>query len=158
MATNKKGSLESLKLKDHCEMCGASQRNPNSLPLEAAFNPSGKPMTLCRDCRMGSAELLHENATKINEAAKSLSGMNVSGALESLKDNGYIFEANALAHLASVATGTKADFSECQNCGTLWGDDLLNPVEDIGQRVGPGEPMPSGECPDEDCRAVCHTI
>ncbi len=61
-----KGILESLKLKRHCEMCGATNKKPKSVlehhkdefQLEPAFNPSGQPMTLCRDCRIGSAELL----------------------------------------------------------------------------------------------------
>jgi hypothetical protein len=56
------GPLVSLALKDYCEMCGASRRHPASLPLEAAFDPSGQAKTLCRDCRMGSAELLHERS------------------------------------------------------------------------------------------------
>jgi hypothetical protein len=46
--------LESLKVKKHCEMCGAGRKGM----LEPAFDPSGKPKTLCRDCRIGSAELL----------------------------------------------------------------------------------------------------
>lgn len=61
-----KGVLESLRLKRHCEMCGATNKKPksvlehhkNEFQLEPAFNPSGQPMTLCRDCRIGSAELL----------------------------------------------------------------------------------------------------
>ena len=63
---NAKGPLESLKLKNHCEMCGVSERHVASvvrdivMPLEPAFNPSGQPKTLCRDCRIGSAELIRE--------------------------------------------------------------------------------------------------
>jgi hypothetical protein len=52
------GPLESLKLKTHCEMCGATNRNKGAAPLEPAFDPSGRPKTLCRKCRIGSAELL----------------------------------------------------------------------------------------------------
>ena len=61
---NAKGPLESLKLKDHCEMCGVSEHTLSKaardkfLPLEPAFNPAGIPKTLCRDCRIGSAELI----------------------------------------------------------------------------------------------------
>lgn len=66
-----KGILESLKLKWHCEMCGATNKKPKSVlehhkdefQLEPAFNPSGQPMTLCRDCRIGSAELLASRKT-----------------------------------------------------------------------------------------------
>lgn len=44
--------LESLTLKDHCEMCG------HTTHLEPAFDPSAQPKTLCDQCRIGSAELL----------------------------------------------------------------------------------------------------
>lgn len=57
-SNTKPGPLESLTLKDHCEMCG-SRGIGTSRELEPAFNPSGQAMTLCRDCRIGSAELLH---------------------------------------------------------------------------------------------------
>ena len=43
---------------------------------------------------------------------------------------------------------------ECQNCGDLWTEKELNEVQDVLQRVAPGEKMPYGECP--DCGAVCH--
>lgn len=45
---------------------------------------------------------------------------------------------------------------ECQDCGREWEEDDLYPVEDISERVAPGEPMPSGECP--WCGAVCHPV
>lgn len=38
----------------HCEMCGAN----SAQLLEPAFDPSGNPQILCRQCRIGSAELL----------------------------------------------------------------------------------------------------
>jgi hypothetical protein len=45
---------------------------------------------------------------------------------------------------------------ECQNCGKRWTEDeLLLPIPHLEERVSPGEPMPSGECP--ECRALCHT-
>jgi len=46
------------------------------------------------------------------------------------------------------------DQSECQNCGQVWPDDELEPAKDLRQRVAPGEPFPSGECP--ACGALCH--
>jgi len=65
------GPLESYKVAGHCEMCGApAQRNGRAAMLEPAFNPSGEPMTLCRDCRIGSAELLAEQRTALLEACK----------------------------------------------------------------------------------------
>jgi len=45
-------------------MCGVSKKHVSSdvrdkiISLEAAFDPSGKPKTLCQPCRIGSAELL----------------------------------------------------------------------------------------------------
>jgi len=48
------------------------------------------------------------------------------------------------------------DRSACQNCGKEWDNGQLNPIQDIHQRVEPGEPMPSGECP--DCGALCQLI
>ena len=42
----------------------------------------------------------------------------------------------------------------CENCSMRWAEHELLPIEDIFQRVAPGEPMPSGECP--DCGALCH--
>ena len=48
---------------------------------------------------------------------------------------------------------------QCQNCGNMYLlDELTNPIPDLAQRVAPGEPMPSGECPEPQCGAVCHTL
>ena len=45
----------------------------------------------------------------------------------------------------------------CENCGNLYlFSELTNPIHDLHERVAPGEPMPSGECPAAECRAVCH--
>jgi hypothetical protein len=52
--TKKLGPLESLQLLKHCEMCGARGAGAR---LEPAFSPSWIARTLCRDCRIGSAEL-----------------------------------------------------------------------------------------------------
>lgn len=74
------GPLESLRLKGHCEMCGAqaeSKRGANGIwkhgaigGLEAAFNPSSVPMTLCQPCRSGSAELLAAQRGELIAACK----------------------------------------------------------------------------------------
>ena len=43
----------------------------------------------------------------------------------------------------------------CQDCSALWDEEnLLKEIPDLQMRVAPGEPMPTGECP--NCRAVCH--
>lgn len=56
--TQKCHALESLALADHCQMCSHANKDEGYAPLEPAFNPGGRPMTLCRPCRIGSAELL----------------------------------------------------------------------------------------------------
>ena len=62
------GPLESLVLKDHCEMCGVTALAAGRVGvlLEPAFDPSGQPKTLCRDCRIGSAELLADRRIKLS--------------------------------------------------------------------------------------------
>src|SRR5512137_213778 len=45
----------------------------------------------------------------------------------------------------------------CQGCGERIGDrELLGGIRDLGERVAPGEIMPSGECP--RCGALCHEL
>jgi hypothetical protein len=66
------GPLESYKMADHCEMCGR-QRGAGwegSAKLEPGFNPSGKPKTLCYDCRIGSAEILADVRADLLAACK----------------------------------------------------------------------------------------
>jgi hypothetical protein len=46
--------------------------------------------------------------------------------------------------------------SRCQNCRRIWNPDELKHIKDIFERVDPGEPMPSGECP--DCGALCEPL
>lgn len=73
---NKPGPLESYKMAEHCEMCGVSAKHVSDvvrhrmMPLEPAFNPSGQPKTLCRDCRIGSAELLADVRANLLAACK----------------------------------------------------------------------------------------
>jgi hypothetical protein len=44
---------------------------------------------------------------------------------------------------------------QCGNCGEFWKEaELVTPIQDIHERVAPGEPMPAGECP--TCGACCH--
>ncbi len=71
------GPLESLQargLKDHCEMCGDHTDEARDW-FEPAFNPDGKPKTLCRDCRIGSAELLAAKRESAQEFASLVSRM-----------------------------------------------------------------------------------
>lgn len=45
------------------------------------------------------------------------------------------------------------EWSQCQDCGLVVRNTNLKPVKNLLQRVEPGEPMPSGECP--ECGALC---
>jgi len=46
--------------------------------------------------------------------------------------------------------------SACQNCDWSGPDSLLGEIVDLHERVAPGEPMPSGECP--ECRCLCQPL
>jgi hypothetical protein len=51
---------------------------------------------------------------------------------------------------------TEEERGRCQDCGKVWSNEQLRPIRDIFQRVDPGEPMPSGECPERD--AFCQLL
>jgi hypothetical protein len=64
-------------------------------------------------------------------------------------------------HLALIGNGDLLaelephfPYAVCQNCQKAIKEDDIVPMpeKDIHERVGPGEPMPAGECP--DCHAV----
>jgi len=76
---NKPGPLESYPTLAYCEMCGARDYKKQGsvvaghaglAGLEPAFDPSGQPKTLCRDCRIGSAELLADVRADLLAACK----------------------------------------------------------------------------------------
>ena len=46
--------------------------------------------------------------------------------------------------------------SYCQNCNRIWLGVSLKPIKDLQERVDPGEPIPSGECP--NCGALCQLL
>jgi hypothetical protein len=61
-------------------MCGdteakARNHDEGTAALEPAFNPSGEPKTLCRDCRIGSSELLEAKREKLEEFASLVARM-----------------------------------------------------------------------------------
>lgn len=47
---------------------------------------------------------------------------------------------------------------ECQSCGEWHTLRDLEPMQDIAERVAPDEPIPAGQCRDDDCGAVCHAV
>ncbi len=46
--------------------------------------------------------------------------------------------------------------SACDNCQVEFAESQLNEIDKLFERVAPGEPMPSGECP--ACGSLCHRI
>jgi hypothetical protein len=52
--------------------------------------------------------------------------------------------------------GDKEPRCRCGNCGKAYEQDELKPIEDLSFRVEPGQRMPAGECPDEECGALCY--
>jgi hypothetical protein len=50
------------------------------------------------------------------------------------------------------------DEYECQACGSVWMFRQLGDIQDLDQRVSPGEPVPAGECPELTCGALCHPV
>lgn len=59
---------------------------------------------------------------------------------------------NLLRHSADLIPSK----SKCQDCQETFNDGDLAPIDDIYERVSPGEIMPSGECP--KCGALCQPI
>lgn len=55
-----------------------------------------------------------------------------------------------------IPLGADDDLCRCQNCSWQGPRADAHPINDITQRVDPGEPMPSGECP--KCGALCQPI
>jgi hypothetical protein len=56
------------------------------------------------------------------------------------------------------SASAKSNQSECANCGTRYADDELTEIRDYFQRVVPGDTVPSGQCPDETCGALCFPV
>lgn len=67
----------------------------------------------------------------------------------------YVSEEEAIAAATNDAIKSY-NLSRCQNCDNIYDEQNLVTPEHLSERVAPGEPMPSGECP--DCGALCHTI
>jgi len=44
----------------------------------------------------------------------------------------------------------------CDNCGTEYRADELEMISDIQERINPGCEVPAGQCPDEECGALCY--
>lgn len=44
----------------------------------------------------------------------------------------------------------------CNSCAATWPMHELRPIQDIFERIAPGEIVPAGECP--SCGALCHLV
>jgi len=67
----------------------------------------------------------------------------------------FDYEDNCVADAAKHAVANN-DLHRCENCGAVHAQPDLKVVEDYSMRVEPGNPAPSGECP--DCGALCYPL
>lgn len=70
----------------------------------------------------------------------------------------YLFGRAEIEWMRIKAKTIDGDKTRCQDCNQIW---LTADLDDgdiphLYERVGPGEPMPDGECP--DCGALCQPI
>lgn len=49
---------------------------------------------------------------------------------------------------------TGVTMCRCADCGLWWLEDRLDDIENLFERVYPGETMPHGQCP--ECGALCY--
>lgn len=99
-----------------------------------------------------------QSKQEIITSAETLCEQNISKAITCLREGGWIYEAAALIYLAEACGAASGSNSKCQNCGSIWPDEMLVEAEHLSERVGIGEPMPSGECPDKECGALCQIV
>jgi len=52
----------------------------------------------------------------------------------------------------------KNPLTQCDGCSAHWGEDKLDPVTSMWARTEPGGIIPSGQCPDKDCGALCYPV
>lgn len=80
-----------------------------------------------------------------NSYANNLTLKQISYAIQELK-----------AASAMVSPGDP--LCECQICGWIGTADQTLPIHRFWERVQPGEVMPVGECPKENCGALVHYL
>jgi hypothetical protein len=44
----------------------------------------------------------------------------------------------------------------CSDCGAVWHIDDMQIIHSADERLFAGEEVPAGECPDEECGALCY--
>lgn len=100
------------------------------------------------DKALKASQLTKKQAQKYGEEFDSISNSESN-------DEEMALEWHDLAQ-KTHAKATNPSKSECQNCGAVHDDSDLEEIEDIHERVEPGEEMPSGECP--DCGCLCQPV
>jgi hypothetical protein len=50
------------------------------------------------------------------------------------------------------------DAYACDSCGKVYPFEALNWIQGYGERVSAGNEVPAGECPDDDCGALCYPV
>jgi len=69
----------------------------------------------------------------------------------------YLFGRAEVEWLRIKAKTIDGDKTRCQDCNQIWlATDIDPEIPHLHERVGPGEPMPDGECP--DCGALCQPV
>lgn len=46
----------------------------------------------------------------------------------------------------------------CDDCGSVWRFAELHDIRDLGERLDAGGEVPAGDCPDDDCQALCYPV
>lgn len=84
----------------------------------------------------------------------------VAALAEKLGLHGELDRWNTLADSMQASGKEYAEanepLSKCPNCERVFPQSSLKEIQDLGQRVTAGEPMPSGECP--ECGALCQLV
>lgn len=60
--------------------------------------------------------------------------------------------------MANAEGDDTEELHQCGNCGDIYKTSELSEAEDLWERCDPGGMYPSGECPDEECRALCYPM
>ena len=56
---------------------------------------------------------------------------------------------------------SRARIVQCGNCGMIYDIDNIVPLCEtpaLGERLTAGDQVPAGECPEEDCHALCYLV
>lgn len=118
-----------------------------------AYAPKTPPFIIairCRSC--GSVEVSGDDIVNWNAASQA---WEANGNADRLTCE--VCGDESRNHDEIVDDGRK---HECQNCGWVGDYNELGAtfpaIIDLVDRIVPGEPVPSGECPRDDCGGLCH--